>query len=90
MGPLTGIRVIEAASVLNGPVTGYMLGDLGAEVIKDRISRHGDPSRGYQTLFDVVMTMPDGGVSCSNRANRNKRSIILDLKNEAEKPFFRN
>ena len=33
MDILAGIRVIECASVFNGPVAGYMLGDLGAEVI---------------------------------------------------------
>ena len=60
-GPLAGIRVIEAASVLNGPVTGYMLGDLGAEVIKIEPPVTGDPSRGFQPLFVVVMTLPVGG-----------------------------
>jgi crotonobetainyl-CoA:carnitine CoA-transferase CaiB-like acyl-CoA transferase len=83
MGPLTGIRVIEVASVLNGPVTGYMLGDLGADVIKIESPVTGDPSRGYQTLFDVVMTLPDGGSVLFESANRNKKSILLDLKNEA-------
>ncbi len=82
-GPLAGIRVIEAASVLNGPVTGYMLGDLGAEVIKIEPPVTGDPSRGFQTLFDVVMTLPGGGSLLFESANRNKKSIILDLKNEA-------
>lgn len=88
MGPLTGIRVIEVASVLNGPVTGYMLGDLGAEVIKIESPVTGDPSRGYQTLFDVVMTMPGGGSLLFESANRNKKSILLDLKNEAGKTIF--
>ena len=82
MGPLDGIRVIEAASVLNGPVSGYMLGDLGAEVIKVEPPVTGDPSRGFQTLFDVVMSMPGGGSVLYESANRNKKSIILDLKNE--------
>ncbi len=89
MSPLTGIRVIEAASVLNGPVTGYMLGDLGAEIIKIESPVTGDPSRGYQTLFDVVMTMPDGGSLLFESANRNKKSVLLDLKNEAGKGVFR-
>src|SRR3972149_5833214 len=88
MGPLTGIRIIEVASVLNGPVSGYMLGDLGAEIIKIESPVTGDPSRGYQTLFDVVMTMPDGGSLLFESANRNKKSIILDLKNEAGKAIF--
>ncbi|MDP2917851.1 MAG: CoA transferase [Dehalococcoidia bacterium] len=89
MGPLNGIRVLEAASVLNGPVTGYMLGDLGAEVIKIEPPGTGDPSRGYQTLFDVVMSLPDGGSLLFESANRNKKSIVLDLKNEAGKDIFR-
>jgi crotonobetainyl-CoA:carnitine CoA-transferase CaiB-like acyl-CoA transferase len=80
MGPLTGIRVIEIASILNGPVTGYMLGDLGAEVIKIEAPVTGDPSRGYQTLFDVVMTMSDGGSVLFESANRNKKSVILNMK----------
>ena len=65
--PLSGVRVLEFASMLSGPFAGLLLGLLGAEVIKvERLG--GDPFRGY------------GGFS-THFANFNagKKSVVVDL-----------
>lgn len=76
--PLDGIRVLDFSQNLAGPFAGQILGDLGADVIKVE-PPGGDPARqwgppfvgGQSTLFQVV--------------NRNKRSVILDLKEEGDR-----
>jgi crotonobetainyl-CoA:carnitine CoA-transferase CaiB-like acyl-CoA transferase len=81
-GPLQGIRIIECAGYLSAPTACYMLGDLGAEIIKieDRIK--GDPSRGTSAVFGSSMTLPNGENILFETANRNKKSLTLDLKKE--------
>jgi crotonobetainyl-CoA:carnitine CoA-transferase CaiB-like acyl-CoA transferase len=71
MSALTGITVLEFANYVSGPYAGMMLGDLGAEVIKIESPGGGDPFRGWGAA-DYSATF--GSV------NRNKKSIILDLK----------
>ena len=74
-GPLTGTTVIETASFLTGPMTGMLLADLGADVIKVE-PPGGDPFRkfGYKR----------GGLSALwINANHGKQSVVLDLKTEA-------
>jgi len=72
---LDGIRVIELGTVITAPLTGMMLGDLGADVIK--VERpEGDPFRrshgdAYGPTFVAY--------------NRNKRSIVLDLTTERDR-----
>ncbi len=44
-GPLTGLRVVELAHIMAGPVCGLMLGDMGAEVIKVEKIDGGDDTR---------------------------------------------
>jgi len=80
-GPLQGIRVIECAGYLSAPSAAYILGDLGAEVIKveDRIK--GDPVRGMSSTFGRGMILDDGTNILFETANRNKKSITLDMKN---------
>lgn len=73
-GALDGIRVIEVASYVTGPFAGALLGDLGAEVFKIEEPGHGDPFRGwgadqYSPTFRAL--------------NRNKKSVVLDLRNPA-------
>ena len=57
-GPLKGIRVIELAVWHNGGAAGYMLGDLGADVIKIEQPRVGDPSRGVTQAFGHNLELP--------------------------------
>jgi CoA:oxalate CoA-transferase len=73
--PLAGVKVLDLARVLAGPLCSAMLGDLGATVTKVEMPGRGDDSRdftphvnGESTYFMMV--------------NRGKRSITLDLKSE--------
>jgi crotonobetainyl-CoA:carnitine CoA-transferase CaiB-like acyl-CoA transferase len=56
-GPLQGTLVIECAGYLSAPTACYMLGDLGAEVIKIEDREKGDPSRGTSAVFGSSMTL---------------------------------
>jgi len=86
---LEGIRILEWTAFLNGPVGGYMLGDLGAEVIKIEQPVRGDPTRGMQSLFGASMIMGDLNVAF-DMYNRNKKSVTLDLaKDEGKQVFYR-
>ncbi|MDP7240465.1 MAG: CoA transferase, partial [Dehalococcoidia bacterium] len=82
-GPLEGIKILEWAMYHNGPAAGYMLGDLGAEVIKIEQPVTGDYCRGVQSMFDSGMGIPGGGNAQFETANRNKKGIILDLHQES-------
>ena len=78
MGALTGIKVIDLTRILAGPFCSMMLADMGADVIKVESPNGGDPIRG-QGAFKY-------GVSWYfAQFNRNKRSIILDLRSEQGK-----
>lgn len=79
-GPLAGVRVIECGGYLSAPSACYMLGDLGAEIIKIEDRVKGDPVRGMESTFGRGMIMPDGTNVLFETANRNKKSLTLDLK----------
>ncbi|KPK21237.1 MAG: hypothetical protein AMK69_22220, partial [Nitrospira bacterium SG8_3] len=87
-GPLDGVRIIECGGYLSAPSACYMLGDLGAEVIKleDRVK--GDPSRGMASLFGRTMSLPGDLNIMFETANRNKKSFTLDLKKERGKKLL--
>ena len=77
MLPLAGIKVIEIAQNLSGPYAGEVLATLGADVLK--IERPGgDDARGWGPPFT------SGAATSFQTVNRNKRSITLDLKQQAD------
>ncbi|MFC7494388.1 MULTISPECIES: CaiB/BaiF CoA transferase family protein [unclassified Nocardioides] len=77
MRPLEGVRVVELAHVAAGPFAGMLLADLGADVLKVEPPT-GDQMRGWPPFADDG----EGGRFSHNFAsvNRNKRSIVADLK----------
>jgi crotonobetainyl-CoA:carnitine CoA-transferase CaiB-like acyl-CoA transferase len=76
--PLDGVRVVEVASHVFVPMSGSVLGEWGAEVIKIEHPDTGDPYRGLQT---GGMGRTAGGVDPRfHSANRGKRSVGLDVK----------
>ena len=83
-GPLHGLVVIDLTRALAGPHAAMMLGDLGAEVIKVENPQGGDDTRGWGPPF----VQPDDAARESTYflcANRNKKSVTLDLKDENDK-----
>lgn len=78
-GPLNGIRVIEFCQVAAGPYCGLLLADMGADVIKveppvgDSLRAWPPHNDGYGENFAAL--------------NRNKRSVVLDLKKEEDRAF---
>ncbi|MFI6446725.1 CaiB/BaiF CoA transferase family protein [Kitasatospora sp. NPDC050543] len=63
-GPLAGVRVVELAGIGPGPFAAMLLADLGADVV--RVDRPGPSPLGPDPAYDVT--------------NRNKRSVLIDLK----------
>jgi crotonobetainyl-CoA:carnitine CoA-transferase CaiB-like acyl-CoA transferase len=77
-GPLKGMKVIELAHIMAGPVAGLMLADMGADVIK--VERpNGDDTRRFLPP-DI-----EGESAAFMMMNRNKRGIRLDIKTAAGK-----
>ncbi len=74
---LDGVRVIDLTRVLAGPYCTMMLGDLGADVIKIEAPDRGDDTRHWGPPFT-----PSGEAAYFLSANRNKRSLTLNLKHE--------
>ena len=86
-GPLAGLRVIDASRVLAGPYLAMLLGDMGADVVKIEKPDGGDQTRGWGPPF---VGPPEARVSAYFvSANRNKRSMALDLKSPAGRRIFR-
>jgi CoA:oxalate CoA-transferase len=80
-GPLTGVTVVDLTRVLAGPFCTMMLADLGARVIKIEPPRHGDDAR-------LVGPFVDGRSAYFQSLNREKESIVLDLKAAPDRAAF--
>ena len=78
-GPLAGIKVIELAHIMAGPVCGLMLADMGADVIKIEKVPDGDDTR------RMVPPTVDGESAAFMILNRNKRGVSINLKSAAGK-----
>ncbi len=82
-GPLAGLKVIELAHIMAGPVCGLMLADMGAEVIKVEKMPGGDDSRRF--LPPAI----EGEAAAFMMMNRNKRGIAVDLKQDQGREVLR-
>jgi len=84
-GPLTDLRILDLTQALAGPYCTMLLADLGADVIKIEPPR-GDLTRGMPPWVGSRESAPYGGYFAS--INRNKRSIVLDPRSEADREIF--
>jgi len=75
--PLTGIRVLDFTHVLAGPFCTRLLADLGADVVRVESSKH--PDHPWPSAY----ISKDGRQASYLNTNRSKRSIAIDLKNDA-------
>jgi len=76
-GPLRGMRVLELAQIMAGPICGMLLADMGADVVKVEKLPGGDDSRSYSE------PRVNGESAPFMMLNRNKRGIAIDLKKPA-------
>ena len=73
--PLAGVRVLDLSRIIAGPMAAQILADCGADVVKIEAPGVGDPSRTYVAEGDELGRSP-----LFSHLNRNKRSVVLDLK----------
>ena len=76
IAPLSGVRVLELGNYIAAPTAGRMLADFGAEVIKVERPGTGDELRNWR-LYSGTTSM------LFRTINRNKKSIVLDLRTDA-------
>ncbi len=74
--PLKGLRVLELAQIMAGPVAGLMLADLGADVVKVEKFPGGDDARGFNSKGAADMP------ASFEVLNRGKRSVAINLKTD--------
>jgi formyl-CoA transferase len=82
-GPLAGLRVVELAHVMAGPVGGLLLADMGADVVKVEKLPGGDDTR--RTVPPEI----NGESASFMILNRNKRGVAVDLKSPEGLAFVR-
>lgn len=80
-GPLSGVKVLDLSRILAGPTCTQLLGDLGAVVLKiENPGSGGDDTRAWGPPFVPQADGSDSDMSAYfMSANRNKRSVALDL-----------
>jgi crotonobetainyl-CoA:carnitine CoA-transferase CaiB-like acyl-CoA transferase len=82
-GALAGLRVLDLSRVLAGPWAGQLLADLGADVVKVERPSAGDDTRAWGPPW---LNDPDGNSTGESAyylsANRNKRSVTIDIASE--------
>ncbi|MET3898038.1 crotonobetainyl-CoA:carnitine CoA-transferase CaiB-like acyl-CoA transferase [Devosia sp. UYZn731] len=78
-GPLAGLRVLDLTIALAGPMCTQRMGEMGADIVKIEAPGGGDFSR-YSTMAGITKF---GDATTFVTLNRNKRSLILDLKSDA-------
>jgi glutaryl-CoA transferase len=83
-GPLAGLRVLDVSRILAGPYACMVLADLGADVIKVERPGSGDETRRWGPPF-----CDDGNAAYFVSVNRNRRSILADLKDERDAALIR-
>jgi crotonobetainyl-CoA:carnitine CoA-transferase CaiB-like acyl-CoA transferase len=81
--PLDGLLVADFSRVLAGPLVGMLLGDLGADVVKVERPGTGDDTRSWGPPW------VDGASTYYLGLNRNKRSLTLDLSDDADRALAR-
>ncbi|HSD73808.1 MAG TPA: CoA transferase [Steroidobacteraceae bacterium] len=79
-GPLHGIRVLDFTALLQGPLATQVLADLGADVVKLE-KQDGEWMRKY----GIFMARTHGETDAFLAFNRNKRSVEIDLRDEADR-----
>jgi alpha-methylacyl-CoA racemase len=84
--PLTGVRVLDLTRLLPGGICTLRLAELGAEVLKVEQPGQGDYARAREPHYDGVD--PTTTSASFIGLNRGKKSIVLDLKTEAERERF--
>lgn len=82
-GPLAGLRVVELAHVMAGPVGGLLLADMGADVVKVEKLPGGDDTR------RTVPPQINGEAASFMILNRNKRGVAVDLKTPEGRDFVK-
>ncbi len=80
--PLEGLTVLDLSHALAGPYCSAMLADYGANVIKIEPPGHGDIARAWGT------PLPGGETDYFVSLHRNKKGVVLDLKNPSGKEIF--
>ena len=81
--PLSGVLVADFSRVLAGPYATMLLGDLGADVVKVERPQTGDDTRQWGPPWR------DGEATYNLGLNRNKRSVVLDLGDPADRELAR-
>ncbi len=86
---LEGIRVLDLSRILAGPSATQLLGDLGADVVKVERPGAGDDTRGWGPPYARAGDGSDAASAYFLSANRNKRSIAVDLACDAGSALVR-